>query len=118
MVLIGEVEESTGDTLTTLSAQTIRSAYYCRAVKAAMGKLNLNHHTRRLTNALSIDQSEVLSTMNDHGWSGPFSNVIGRIPCFVSSPIVNGRSHHFAIMFSLHNFAVVGRTVGGTRPLQ
>jgi hypothetical protein len=36
MVLIGEVEESTGDTLTTLSAQTIRSAYYCRAVKAAV----------------------------------------------------------------------------------
>jgi hypothetical protein len=75
--------------LTTSSAQTIRSAYYCRAVKAAVGKLNLNHHTRRLTNALSIDQSEVLSTMNDHGWSRPLSNVIGWVPFFVCSPIVD-----------------------------
>ena len=89
MVLIGEIQESTRDTLTTLSAQPIRSAYYCRAVNAAIGKLGIVHHMSRLTNAMPIDQTEVLSTMDDHGRSGPFSNVIGRIPFFVSSPIVN-----------------------------
>jgi len=89
MILIREIEESTRDTLTTLSVRLIRSAYYCRAVNAAIGKLGLVHQTNRLTDTLPINQSEVLSTMDDHGRGGPFSNVVGRIPFFVSSPIVD-----------------------------
>jgi hypothetical protein len=118
MVFVWEIQESTRHTLTTMSAQILKSAYYCRAVNAAIGKLGLVHQMNRLTDTLPINQSEVLSTMDDHGRSGPLSNVIRRIPFLISSPIVNGRSHHFAIMFSLHNLELVSRTVGGTRPLQ
>jgi len=69
MILIREVEESARDTLTTLSAQILKLAYYCRAVNAATDKLGSVHQTNRLTDTLPINQSEVLSTMDDHGWS-------------------------------------------------